>query len=497
MTPLELVSLLGILYSLLYIADTFLRTNPGTSLRYLLKLRRLGLELSLFQIKYSTTRYNSGLQMMAGLNPGLTRAWFSLGAVVSVTLVPASLVLLTLSLWQHLRLCLPGDDVPGNNVTSPGLLLQPVLPGLNLPASQLLHYVTSLSLASVYHEAGHAVAAYNCDIKMVCAGLLVLAVFPAAYVELPTAQLLAKAPQHQLRVYTAGVWHNVVLALAAWLLALATPTLLHPLYVTGSGIVVVDVTADSSVGGPGGLVPGDVILGVQSLGVDNPSDYRAALAAVIRQQQQGLCVQPSELQRLEIVSSEDKCCPQDRSDSLCFHQNPMKSESHSRCLPIRAVISANQGSFCPCYDQSECWTPELEGNLTKLLVIQRRDDKEYLYIGNPGHVYQDSTVSGFVPRSSWLPLSLPDFLLTLLEFLTAFSGGLAVLNVVPSYLLDGQHIIKVLVDILMTGASELTRTNIVMGLTMSGTLLVVSNILLGLRSVIFSGSSPMMLSMFK
>ena len=41
--------------------------------------------------------------------------------------------------------------------------------------------------------------------QMVCAGLLVLAVFPAAYVELPTAQLLAKTPQHQLRVYTAGV----------------------------------------------------------------------------------------------------------------------------------------------------------------------------------------------------------------------------------------------------------------------------------------------------
>ena len=50
MTPLELVSLLGILYSILYIVDTFLRTNPSTSLRYLLKLRRLGLELSLFQV---------------------------------------------------------------------------------------------------------------------------------------------------------------------------------------------------------------------------------------------------------------------------------------------------------------------------------------------------------------------------------------------------------------------------------------------------------------
>lgn len=68
---------------------------------------------------------------------------------------------------------------------------------------------------------------------MVCAGLLVLAVFPAAYVELPTPQLVSKSPGHQLRVYTAGVWHNTVMALAAWSLALATPTLLHPLYVTG------------------------------------------------------------------------------------------------------------------------------------------------------------------------------------------------------------------------------------------------------------------------
>ena len=63
MTPLELVSLLGILYSLLYIADTFLRTNPSTSLRYLLKLRRLGLELSLFQVITASDWCNLGMEV--------------------------------------------------------------------------------------------------------------------------------------------------------------------------------------------------------------------------------------------------------------------------------------------------------------------------------------------------------------------------------------------------------------------------------------------------
>ena len=57
----------------------------------------------MFQIKYSTTRYNSGLQRVAGLSPGLARAWFSLGAWVSVLLIPPSMALLTYSLWQHLR----------------------------------------------------------------------------------------------------------------------------------------------------------------------------------------------------------------------------------------------------------------------------------------------------------------------------------------------------------------------------------------------------------
>ena len=326
---------------------------------------------------------------------------------------------------------------------------------------------------------------------MLCAGLLVLAIFPAAYVELPTEQLLSKAPHYQLRVYTGGVWHNLVLALAAWLLALATPTLLHPLYVTGAGLAVVEVRPESGVSGPGGLAPGDVITSVQGRGVQNISDYKHALAAVIRQPQQGLCVTQSVMDNLIIHSSDSDCCPLDRTDSLCFaHQT---KESH--CLPIRALISANQGRFCPCSDESQCWIPKLEGNRTKLLVIQRRDDKEYLYIGNPGHVYQDTTMSGFVPRFSWFPLWLPDFLLTLLEFLTAFSAGLAVLNVVPSYLLDGQHIIRVLVDILMRRSTEVTRINVVMGLTMIGTFLVASNILLGIRTVIVSDGN--LLSMLK
>ena len=43
-------------------------------------------------------------------------------------------------------------------------------------------------------------------------GMFVMFILPAAFVDLPTDQLLALRPMGQLRVFAAGVWHNVVLA---------------------------------------------------------------------------------------------------------------------------------------------------------------------------------------------------------------------------------------------------------------------------------------------
>ena len=34
----------------------------------------------------------------------------------------------------------------------------------------------------------------------------------------------------QLRVFSAGVWHNLVLGATAWVTSLALPTILFPLY---------------------------------------------------------------------------------------------------------------------------------------------------------------------------------------------------------------------------------------------------------------------------
>ena len=60
-----------------------------------------------------------------------------------------------------------------------------------------------------------------------------------------------------------------------------------------------------------------------------------------------------------------------------------------------------------------------------------------------------------------LLFQLPDLLLTFLHFLAAFSLGLGLLNLVPCYLLDGQHIARAAVDLLLAhSAAEVGRVNI-------------------------------------
>ena len=475
MTPLTVVGLLGLFYSLLYLADTVLRTNPSTSTRYLVTLRRLGLEVSLLSVRWSTARYNTSLQSVAEFRPGLTRLWFSVGGLVSSVLVLPSCLLLLVSLYQHTK--------PSQSSLPSQPVLQPVVPGVNLPPSHLLHYLLALLLASLYHEAGHAVAAFNCQLRMSSAGVMVAAIFPAAFVELPTAELQSRTAWQQLLVYSGGVWHNIVLALTASLLSLSLPALVSPLYRTGLGVRVTSLAPGSSALGPSGLEPGHLITALQDRPVTTRRDFSLAVASLLSQPQAGLCLSQAEVTKLSLSQPSSSCCPADRPDSLCFSSQ----NSLARCLPVRPLVAGAVvgGGWCLHTCQAgglDCWTPRLENNNT-LLVLTRRDHKHFLYIGNPAVLYTELKVSEFVPVSPWLPPAAPDVCLDFLSYLSAFSAGLAVLNVVPSYLLDGQHIVRVLVEILLRHKSPRTRLTVTAGLTLLGSLLVALNIILGLVSL--------------
>ncbi len=72
-------------------------------------------------------------------------------------------------------------------------------------------------------------------------GLFVLIIIPGAFVNLSTEQVLNLRVWNQLKIYTAGVWHNISLALFAIILLLINPILLSPLYSQPEGAVLAHI----------------------------------------------------------------------------------------------------------------------------------------------------------------------------------------------------------------------------------------------------------------
>ena len=83
-------------------------------------------------------------------------------------------------------------------------------------------YPFSLLLCSVYHELGHAVCAVNENVRVLGVGIFVVFLIPAAYVDLPTDQLITKSNLQKLRIFSAGVWHNLILVAIRYFLVIGT-----------------------------------------------------------------------------------------------------------------------------------------------------------------------------------------------------------------------------------------------------------------------------------
>lgn len=120
------------------------------------------------------------------------------------------------------------------------------MPGVNLPLTDIGYYIVTLCAASVFHEAGHLAAARREDIPVLGVGLFVAFLIPAAFVKLATNQMSALSSQRELRILCAGIWHNVVLSIAAYLVLVLLPVLFYPIYDIGKGVVVTKVAEVSA-----------------------------------------------------------------------------------------------------------------------------------------------------------------------------------------------------------------------------------------------------------
>lgn len=90
-------------------------------------------------------------------------------------------------------------------------------------------------------------------------------------------------------IFGGGIWHNIVLSGAAYLLFLSTPLLLSPLFIAGDGVTVTAVNPHSGLHGPAGLSPGNVVESIENCPIHRLEDWRECVRR-LEHQQNGRCI---------------------------------------------------------------------------------------------------------------------------------------------------------------------------------------------------------------
>jgi S2P endopeptidase len=161
--------------------------------------------------------------------------WFDIGILVMFLGQILSLITLTVSLFYSLHslfhFTFPSDHSSSSSPSPDSLslpsgpLITPVIPGVNFPLKYLFDFWVCTFLVIVVHEFGHAAAASMERLQIQGCGFFFLFLFPGAYVRIEESiHYLPMYPQ--LRVYSAGVWHNIVMATICIITLLGLPHLL-------------------------------------------------------------------------------------------------------------------------------------------------------------------------------------------------------------------------------------------------------------------------------
>ncbi|KAH0624736.1 hypothetical protein JD844_032488 [Phrynosoma platyrhinos] len=426
--------------------------------------------------------------------------WFNMGMVFGIAAMFGSVILLGKTLLQTLSQMLTESPTGQNDQ-----MLQVVVPGVNLPISQLSYFFTAILISGVIHEVGHGVAAIREQVRFNGFGIFIFIVYPGAFVDLFTTHLQLISPVQQLRIFCAGVWHNFVLGVAGLVGLFLLPAILFPLYYTSAGALVTEITEDSPAHGPRGLFVGDLVTRLQDCPVNSVEDWNSCLGKISLKPQAGYCIKTSVLQQLSYPSrgfrrldGTIECCSNNSLTDVCFSYINQNNHQYA-CLPARKAIEASQlcQTNADCqkdFVPSLCVTPSLE-NQTRFIRVKHPPQVDMLFVGHPLHLQYTVSLSSFVPRHNFLSMDFPVVLETFCkyplifvivlekrQYLVSLSGALAVINAVPCFALDGQWILNSFLEATLSTLILEKQNRELVGflILLAGSTLLAANVALGL-----------------
>uniref|UniRef100_A0A674APQ2 Membrane-bound transcription factor site-2 protease n=1 Tax=Salmo trutta TaxID=8032 RepID=A0A674APQ2_SALTR len=425
MIPVPLVVCVLGGWCFVYLTDVLLKLSESYGHCYEMWLGSKGLSLSPFHIRWQTSLFNRLFSRCARINPHALYLWFTSGLVFGLVSMCGSVVLLIRTLQQTVHQ-MTSDHPQGANQQT----LQVVVPGINLPVSQLAYFFSALLVSGVIHEL--------------------------------------------------GVWHNFVLCVAALCFLFLLPVLLFPVYYTGAGALVTEVVQGSPADGPRGLSIGDMVTGLEDCDVRTVEDWNSCLTTLTHTPQTGYCVPTHTLQPswahgrvYRRLDTSIECCSNNSLTDLCFSYTKLQDKEvrHTNRHP-------------DTHSPSVCVTPSLE-NQTRLIRLTHPPNTQMLFVGYPPHLQYAVSLTNFAPRFGFLNLDLPVVMETFCKYVISLSGALAVVNSVPCFALDGQWMLSALLEAtLVTVVTDRQHRELIgFFLLLGGSALLAANVALGLWMV--------------
>lgn len=421
-------------------------------------LNQLNLEISIGYVKWYTSKFNRAIVNLVRGSEFKRKAfslWFFVGTCVSLLLGASSLLLLLYNMYSIIY-AHPNEQP----------VMTPLVPGVNIPVSQIPYLFISLLVSAVLHELGHAMAAANLRKEFSNIGMFLFFIFPGAFVTF-LDEFEDLLPLNKLKIYCAGAWHNVVIVIIATLLTMSMSVWMSPLYQYNQGTMILAVDENSPMNNH--LLPGDLIVGLNDCSISNSADWIECLMEFIdpATTPPGYCVPDLALSIAE-TSSDLECCESGYMGALqCFSPSLLLEEELTEedafCMSARQVLSQTV-----CYSSEECsgekqqcLFPVSVNEGETLMKIEKDDGSFVIFVGHPSLLYSYARVVDYVPKFEFLKrINLHFHAENMLYYLISISSALGILNMAPVFLLDGQWAFIALCDILLPHYSSNFRKKV-------------------------------------
>lgn len=143
--------------------------------------------------------------------------------------------------------------------------LVPIIPGITINISQVPYILLALGISITLHELAHALSSTSNKVKIRSGGFILIGIFPGAFVEPDEQEFISSNLSAKLKIISAGIAVNLILAAIFFPLAFYLPIYLS------QGVIPNSPAYNAS------IVPGDIILSINQIRTTTPQQLSYAL----------------------------------------------------------------------------------------------------------------------------------------------------------------------------------------------------------------------------